>query len=280
VKVLAPAKLNLFLEIKRRLPDGYHALESVMQTVSLYDEITIVPRAKELTLSCSRPDLPTDEKNLALRAAYILRYRLGIASGAHIALDKRIPLGAGLGGGSSDAAAVLKGLLKVWKKRLPDEELVLLAKGLGADVPFFLKGGAAIATGIGEVLTPVPPVKDAWFVLVYPGFEVSSRWAYQNLHFPLTNKQKITKMRQLLETGARPEAWGPQLFNRLEQAVLPKYPKIQYIKDILAKLGCRSLMSGSGSTVFGLVSSRDEGERIQTKLRKYKWGVWVVETVS
>jgi 4-diphosphocytidyl-2-C-methyl-D-erythritol kinase len=279
MKILAPAKINLFLEVTGRRPDGYHTLASVMQTVSLYDEITIVPHPSRLSLKCNRPDLPVDERNLALKAALRLKEALGVEAGATITLKKNIPLGAGLGGGSSDAAAVLKGLLKLWKKRIPREKLVKIAAGLGADVPFFLQGGAAVARGIGEKLEPIKGVPRAWFILVYPGFPVSTAWVYQNLCFPLTRKQKITTMKHLLQLNSPPDSWGRRMFNRLEDVVLPKYSDIRRIKETLEGLGCPSLMSGSGSTVFCMVPSLHEGERMRMKLKRGYGDVWLVQSV-
>jgi len=276
LKLRAPAKINLFLEVKNRRSDGYHTIESVMQAITLFDEIMIEPRQAGLSLACSRADLPTDERNLALRAAVFLQRELGITAGARITLKKVIPLGAGLGGGSSDAAAVLVGLLKLWKKRLPAERLGRLAARLGADVPFFLSGGTAIARGIGEKITPLAGVKSARFVLVYPGFGVSTPWVYQHLHFPLTRKQKITKIKTQLASGFPPREWGQYLYNRLEEVVFPAYPVIARIKEELRQLGCSSLMSGSGAAVFGLLPSSGDGERIRARLKKQYRDVWLV----
>lgn len=276
LRLRAPAKINLFLEVKNRRSDGYHTIESVMQTVTLFDEITIEPRQTGLSLACSRADLPTDERNLALRAAVSLQRELGITDGARITLKKVIPLGAGLGGGSSDAAAVLNGLLKLWKKRLPAERLNRLAARLGADVPFFLSGGTAITLGIGEKVTSLAGVKSARFVLVYPGFGVSTAWVYQHLRFPLTRKQKITKISAQLTSGFPSREWGGCLYNRLEEVVFPAYPVIARIKEELRQLGCSSLMSGSGATVFGLLPSSGDGELIRSRLKKRYGDVWLV----
>jgi 4-diphosphocytidyl-2-C-methyl-D-erythritol kinase len=279
MKILAPAKINLYLEVKARRPDGYHDIESVMHTVSLYDELTITPQSAGITLVCSRRDLPTDERNLAMRAAVALRKKLGVTAGAKIVLKKNIPLGAGLGGGSSDAAAVLTGLLALWKKRLPAKELNALAAKLGADVPFFLAGGTALASGIGDRIKSLPGVKPASFLLVYPGFGVPTPWVYRHLSFPLTREQKITKIKAQLASGFPPRTWGQLLFNRLEEVVFPAYPGIRHVKSILHDLGCQSLMSGSGSTVYGLIPSEGEGEKLRSKLKRLYKDVWLVQSV-
>lgn len=281
MELRAPAKINLYLEVVGRRPDGYHNIESIMQTVSLYDRLIIETRpGGALSMECSDPGLPVDERNLVMRAAVALKAALGTAKGAHIRLEKQVPMGAGLGGGSSDAAACLNGLLSLWGESLPHEQLVAIGAKLGADVPFFLKGGCAIASGIGEVLEPLSPVPAATVILVNPGFPVATPGVYRGLRFPLTNVQKINRITNLLHSGLPVTEWGPCLFNRLEEVVLPQYPQIRRIKDELARLGAFSLMSGSGSTVFGIVKTLDDGERIRSELKTVGWDSWLVTTVS
>lgn len=275
----APAKVNLFLEVCGRRPDGYHELESVMQTVGLFDRLTIEP-ADALTLECDHPALAPDRTNLVLKTAFKLREKLGITAGARMVLEKHIPLGAGLGGGSSDAAAALTGLQRLWGRELPEGELNALAASIGADVPFFLKGGTCVARGIGERLEPLPASPDAWFVLVYPGFGVATPWVYKNLRFPLTNKHEITRMVQLLKQTPAAAEWKQYLFNRLEEVVLPEYDDLRSIKKIFEQAGCSCLMSGSGSTVFGVVASFEEGEILKRAVSRPGWGSWVVRSVS
>lgn len=280
MRILAPAKINLFLEVVNRRPDGYHNIETIFQTVSLYDELTFKKRKNDIRVRSNVPGLRSDDSNLVFRAARMLRERLKTGLGAEIYLKKRIPMGAGLGGGSSDAAAALKGLLKLWKKRLPRKELIKLAAKLGADVPFFLFQGAACASGIGDKLKPLKGVKPAWFLLINPRFPVPTPGVYKKLRFPLTNKQKINKIKQLLSSGSSPDNWGIRIFNRLEDAVLPYYGAIREIKDKVGRMGCRCLMSGSGSTVFALVTSESQGKRIMRKLKQFPWDVWLVRSVS
>lgn len=279
MELLAPCKINLFLEIKNRRKDGYHTLESVMQTISLFDKLILERAGHGISLKCNSASLPVDERNLVYRAASSLKKKLGIDKGVKIYLEKNIPLGAGLGGGSSDAACVLKGLVKFWNIDVSKKKLTNISTELGVDVPFFLSGGASIAKGIGEKLEPLKNVKPASFVLVYPGFEASTKWVYENLAFPLTKKQKIHKIISLMKAGSEPYLWGKHLFNRLEQVVLPKYSVINSIKETLRGFGCHSLMSGSGSAVFGIAPSLEEAERISLKLDKFKWKVWVVQSV-
>lgn len=270
MKVKAPAKINLFLEVVRRRKDGYHDIETVFQTVSLYDELSFRNADGEgITLKCPGSKLSAGPDNLVYRAAKLLKGRLGIKRGVEITLRKRIPMGAGLGGGSSDAAAALKGLLKFWKRRLPGGELLKMASSLGADVPFFLCGGTAAGYGVGDRLKPLKPLKKSWFLLVNPGVHIPTPLVYKSLRFPLTNKQKINKI-----VGQN------CLFNRLEEAVLPRFGAVREIKDVLGRLGYPALMSGSGSTVFAPVPSKADGERIRKGLRRFPWDVWLVRSVG
>ncbi|MBN1621706.1 MAG: 4-(cytidine 5'-diphospho)-2-C-methyl-D-erythritol kinase [Endomicrobiales bacterium] len=279
MQILAPAKINLFLEVVSKRNDGYHNLETIFQTVSLYDKIKILPQKNALSLVCSKRGIPKGRDNLALKAAFLLKEKLKVKHGAKIILEKNIPAGAGLGGGSSDAASVLKGLLKFWKKRIPKQELLKIAVKLGADVPFFLYGGTAFASGIGEKIKKINNVKPAWYLLIFPRFSIPTASVYKKLSFPLTKQQKITKIKKLLEAGSLPSIWGRLLFNRLEEPVLLNYAKIRQIKNELKNMGFFNLLSGSGSAVFALIKSRSEGEKIKSKFNEDFWDIWVVKTV-
>lgn len=280
MKIQAPAKINIYLEVVNRRKDGYHNIESIMQTVSLFDRITINPAAEKLTLKCNIKDLPVDQSNLALKAAILLKNELKIKNGADIYLEKSIPMGAGLGGGSSDAAAVLKGLLHVWRQKLSNEKLLEIAEKLGSDVPFFLFGGTAIARGKGEKLEKLTKIQNANILLVNPGFGVATKTVYKNLQFPLTKKQKINRILGLFK-GSGPQAqWGNAMFNRLEDVVLPMYPDIRRIKDIFKSHGCSCLMSGSGSTVFGIMPDKKIGLKIKAVFDKSGYKSWLVKTIS
>ena len=280
MKILAPCKINLFLEVKNRRPDGYHNIESIMQAVSLYDELEFKAAKKGVSLRCNIPGLPTDDRNLVIKAATLLKKELKVDLGARITLKKRIPMGAGLGGGSSDAAATLKGLLKLWKKKISSKKLTKIAASIGADVPFFLKGGTAVARGIGERIIPIKNVKKSYFVIVYPGFGVATKWAYEKLRFPLTNKRKINKIKALLGSFKNSGEWDMYLYNRLEDVVFPRYPEIPAIKKKIHSLGHQSLMSGSGSSIVGVVPSLKAGERLKQALLSPKRSVWIVESLA
>jgi 4-diphosphocytidyl-2-C-methyl-D-erythritol kinase len=252
MRVLAPAKVNIFLRIVGRRNDGYHLLDSLMVPVSLYDEILIDVRngSREIVVTCNDPTIPTDETNLAYKAAALLCRETNTQGKISIVLHKRIPAGAGLGGGSSDAAAVLKGLNTLLSLKLPDDRLCALGARLGADVPFFIPCRPAKVTGIGEILTAVPPLPLCWLIIVVPPFGVSTPWAYRRFdELPPTETPQ-------LEAAS---CWPPlePLVNDLERAVIPAHPQIGRIKDSLLRFGATgALMSGSGSAVFGIFRSR------------------------
>jgi 4-diphosphocytidyl-2-C-methyl-D-erythritol kinase len=268
IRLAAYAKVNLYLEITGNCPDRYHTLSTLFQTISLADEVTFSP-AQDLEFTCSDPALPVDARNLVLRAATGLRELLKEERGARIHLEKNIPTGAGLGGGSSDAAATLKGLLQLWGRRIGVPACRRLAVGLGADVPFFLKGGLSWATGIGEKLKALKPLPKTWFVLVWPGFGVSTKEAYAKVHLPFADpppRRSTDPMKTL--------------FNRFESLVFPDHPELPRLKQDLLGAGAKgALMSGSGSSVFGIVSSRAEGEKILAQLQSRYPHSWLVHTL-
>ena len=277
MRVRANAKVNLFLEITGRRPDGYHTLSTLFQTISLADELT-VEAADSLKLWCSDPSLPTDERNLAMRAALQVQGLLKETRGARMQLKKLVPMGAGLGGGSGDAAAVLKALPKLWHRSAPVSRLHRSAAGLGADVPFFLTGGTCAAGGIGDRLRPLAPIQKTWLVLVYPGFGVATKEAYARVRLPLTTPRSIHKIVSLLKRP--PIEWAGQLFNRFEEFVFPAYPKVARLKAELLEAGCAgALMSGSGSAVFGVAPSQTDGKRILSSMRRHYKQSWLIHTL-
>jgi 4-diphosphocytidyl-2-C-methyl-D-erythritol kinase len=248
----APAKVNLFLRILAKRTDGYHDLETWMQKISLYDRIILTLRVgPEIQLRCTRIDLPADKTNLAWRAAaaFFAVSRHGTQYGVDITLEKNIPVAAGLGGGSSDAGAVLKGLNNLFDNELSEDVLLNIGRKLGADVPFFVTGHEAVlATGIGDIMTPVQSLNTCTFLLVNPGFTVSTRWAYEN--YTLTRNRKNSTLPGF-------QKFNPDTFllmtNDLERVTISRYPEIAEIKKRLLDAGAATaLMSGSGPTVFGV----------------------------
>lgn len=286
VSLSAPAKINLFLEVLRRRPDGYHTLSTLFQEISLADRLTAKASARlGFALSCSDPSLSAGGDNLVLKAADLFAGAARLSSpGVRFRLIKRVPIGAGLGGGSSDAAAALKALWALERGRaaFPAARFAPLARRLGADVSFFLRGGRAKAGGIGHDLRPLPAKEGNpyWFVLVFPAVSVSTPWAYRNLRFPLTKRRTSHRLEKLLSAARPAEEWAHLLFNRLEDVVLPRVPAVRDARNALVRAGCRTaLMSGSGSSVFGTVDSPSHGRRVIAALPRGRWGVWLVRSM-
>jgi len=271
LQVSAPAKINLYLKIIGRRPDGYHELATLMQKISLADQIILERQPKGITLLCPDSDLPENNDNLMHRAATLfletMKDRIsGNLVGVKMTLEKKIPVAAGLGGGSSDAAAVLRGLDSLWQTGCTTDELIKMGTSLGADVPFFIvKWSAAWATGIGEILDRSVPLSGFHILLVNPGFFVSTQWVYKT--FALTaEKKKINlkdfglkdiataKGRVFLNRSIRPE----ELENDLETVTGNYYREIDMLKNFMHKKGSvASMMTGSGPTVFGLFRKND-----------------------
>ncbi len=265
----APAKINLFLKILHRRGDGYHAIESLMHKVTLFDVVHLVREGNSLSLSCRSSKVPNGRENLVWRAADAFFSATGIVPAVRIELEKNIPVAAGLGGGSSDAGAVLLGLNRLFATGLERKHLQELGLRLGADVPFFLQDSScALATGIGEKLQAVGHLGDCWVLLVNPGFAVSTRWAYEN--FPLTS----TSNPYILARGRITDDEFPraaprlveELGNDLEAVTISRFPEIGSIKKELKKAGAAAaLMSGSGPTVFGLFAGKEQAQHAFTQ---------------
>jgi 4-diphosphocytidyl-2-C-methyl-D-erythritol kinase len=279
IKVAAPAKINLYLEILGKRPDGYHEIETVMQSVSLYDYISIENHNKDaIEFTCSNPKLTTGEDNLVVKAARLFQKESNIFRGVKIHLDKNVPIGAGLGGGSGDAVATLLGLNKLWQVGYDENRLISLAGKLGSDTPFFVRGNTAICKGRGEIITPYFSNVTYNFIIVYPRFEVSTAIVYKNFIISLTKNLKDVRLfLQSFDSGS-PEKMGHCLFNRLEDVVFELYPDIKKLKGILEGFGfCGILLSGSGSALYGLCRGRDNAKEIEQKIKQLNVGdVFVV----
>jgi len=262
-------KINLLLNILGRREDGFHELETVMQPVPLWDELEFSPAGAAIELSCDQPGLPCDGSNLVVRAAHAFREASGIDSGIKIHLRKRIPMEAGLGGGSGNAATTLLGLNELFGQALPANQLSQLAAGLGSDVPFFLQSHPALSTGRGELIAPLavfPRLAGRNLALLHPGFGIATPWAYKTLaSFPEHLNGRSGRARELVrelesEDGTVP--WGGLLYNSLEAPAFWKYPVLQLYVEAFKELGSvGALMSGSGSTVFGWFEKRAQAER-------------------
>jgi len=279
IEILSPAKVNLFLKITGQRVDGYHELVSVFVPVALYDRLKISKSEKGLEVYCTGRELPKGQDNLINRAAISFFEKTGIRKGVKITLIKKIPISSGLGGGSSDAAATLKGLNQLWPNPLSKEDLEKLALSLGADVPFFLLQKPAIARGIGEILQPIENFPSFWYVIVSPDLMVSTAWAYERTKLELTNNGNQNIINSLKKGIFNiPDL----LFNDLERVTLVKYPFLCSIKDSLIKLGALgALMTGSGPSVFGLFDSAKKAQEAGKILESYNKGhVFVVKGLS
>jgi 4-diphosphocytidyl-2-C-methyl-D-erythritol kinase len=275
-----PAKVNLALEILGKREDGYHEISTVLQAIDLFDRLT-VEDAPDLSLATTDPALPVGDANLVVRAARALGGAAGVRRGARIALDKRIPVAAGLGGGSSDAAATLVALNRLWGLRWSARRLGELAIGLGMDVPFFLGRGRALATGRGERLEPLPGDGGYALVLTNPNFPLSTREAYGRVPAgwrsePTGTREVVAALR--LRSAAR---LGAALTNHLEDVVAPAVPAIGQMKAALLAAGALgAAMSGSGPTVFGVARSLDHARQIRRRVNRAGWSCWAVRTLS
>lgn len=273
---LSPCKVNLLLNILGRRPDGYHELETVMHPVAVHDRLVFERKGGGgIELVCAGADLPTGPGNLVYRAADMFLKAAKVEEGVRVRLEKRLPLAAGLGGGSANAAVTLKAMNELYGAPLSEETLTGLAAGLGSDVPFFLQSRPALATGRGECVEALdffPALRGRALVLVHPGFGVSTAWAYQALGgYPEALNGRRGRGRELVEALRRggPGVWEG-LYNSLEAPVLEKYPILRLYQEFLrgeGALACR--MSGSGSTTFAITESRSAAEEMVARFRSH-----------
>jgi len=274
------AKVNLALEVLGKRGDGYHEIATVLQAVDLFDRLK-VEAADTLSLHTDDPDLPTDDGNLVMKAARLLQKVAGVEVGARIQLSKRIPVAAGLGGGSSDAAAALWGLSSLWGLRWARTRLQELAAELGMDVPFFLGAGRAVARGRGEQLAALPAGGGYAFVLVNPRVPLSTREVYGRV--PAGWRAQPTGTERMIEAlrTRNVEKVAAALTNNLESVVEPVLPVIGRMKAALLAAGALgAIMSGSGPTVFGVARSLDQARQIRSRVSRGGWGCWAVRTNS
>jgi 4-diphosphocytidyl-2-C-methyl-D-erythritol kinase len=279
----APAKVNFGLRILGKRPDGYHTIQTVLQMLNLCDWLTFRPNNRgTIRLTCRPPTLPTDEGNLIVRAARLLQQTFQVQHGADITLNKHIPIAAGLGGGSSNAATTLLVLNRAWQLHCGRATLHRLATQLGSDVPFFLGGPTALAGGRGEILSPVPPPPALTGVLVNPGFGVSAGWAYGQFCGPSpTTDLTMSNILEALRTHDL-RSLADVLVNDLEPGVVTAYPAIRRAQEALRSMGALvTFMSGSGPTVGGLFSPTANLQAVVTALRKHSpWTIIPFATLT
>lgn len=269
IELKAYAKVNLFLEVLGKRGDGYHELVTVMQEIDLHDDLVIEEADSGISLTCSDSSIPTGRDNLIWKAAELLLSRYKVSRGARIRLEKRIPVGAGLGGGSSDAAAALKGLNVLWGTGCSDQELMEMAGEIGSDVPFFISGKSAVCSGRGEVVSPLLFDKECAYVVVYPNIKINTVEIYKNLRLGLTKEMKDVNSFLRVFERCCPVNIGRCVFNRLEETVCRLYPDLLKLRNILCEFDfCGVQVSGSGSSLFGLCERRCDAEKFKEELTK------------
>ncbi|MFO7560131.1 MAG: 4-(cytidine 5'-diphospho)-2-C-methyl-D-erythritol kinase [Desulfobacterales bacterium] len=267
VRALSPAKINLFLKVTGKRADGYHNLHTLMCGITLFDTLLFEFDQSNIRLCCSHPGVPEDNTNLAWKAADVFLRNMDSGCGMKITIEKKIPVGAGLGGGSSNAATVLKVLNRYFGLKFSDDQLRDMGLEIGADVPFFISGRPAVAEGVGEKLQIVDHLKPFHVLLVNPGFSVSTATVYKNLNLGLTKcEKKTTKFSFEGISADIPE----MLCNDLETVTAKMFPDIERAKSQLIQLGAEgALMSGSGPTVFGLFSDADQAGKAYREFNQF-----------
>ncbi|WP_096156079.1 MULTISPECIES: 4-(cytidine 5'-diphospho)-2-C-methyl-D-erythritol kinase [Bacillus] len=277
----APAKINLSLDVLHKRPDGYHEVEMVMTTIDLADRVELTSRKDGVIHIVSHNRfVPDDNRNLAYQAAQLLKDKFSITDGVSISITKTIPVAAGLAGGSSDAAATLRGLNRLWKLGLSLDDLAEIGAQIGSDVSFCVYGGTALATGRGEIIKPIPAPPHCWVVLAKPTIGVSTSEIYGNLDVEKVEHPDVAGMVQAIQNEDYDQVTS-LLGNALETVTLKLYPEVANIKDQMKKFGADAvLMSGSGPTVFGLVQHDSRMHRIYNGLRGFCDQVFAVRLMG
>ena len=292
ISLKAAAKINLYLEITGNRPDGYHELVMLLQSVDLCDRVDIRKiGTEEIQVLCTNPEVPCDRTNLAYKAAALMKSVYSDIGGMEIAINKQIPMGAGLAGGSANAAAVLVGIDQLWDLGLTQSQLCDFAAQLGSDIPFCVTGGTVLATGRGEVLSPLPDLTDLILVICKPRkIEISTAWAYQTFRAQgllamsnIKDQNLSSQMVAAIASGgdAALTKIGRLLYNDLERVVLPEYPAIVELKNKLLAQECLgAMMSGSGSTVFAIAPDLDRAHYIAEAIKTDELDVWVAKSLT
>lgn len=283
IKLRAMAKINLGLDVVKRREDGYHEVRMIMQTIKMYDKITIRKRDdNEIKVKTNLYYLPTDENNLVYKAAKLILEKYEVEQGVEITLEKFIPVAAGMAGGSSDAAAVLYGINKIFKLRATKNELMELGVKIGADVPYCIMRGTALAEGIGEKLTPLKAVPKTTILIAKPSFGVSTKFVYENL--VLDENTPHPDIDGIIDSINEGDIYSlsDRIGNVLETVTAKEYPQIEEIKNIMKQNGAlNALMSGSGPTVFGIFDNKEDANRCKQLLKgKLVKQVFVTETFN
>lgn len=268
LEIKAYAKINLGLDVVRRLENGYHEVKMVMQTVGIYDVLTFEKAAEGIVITTDSGELPTDENNLIYKAARLMTERYGVTEGVRIHLQKNIPIAAGMAGGSTDAAATLKGMNELFGLGVSTQELMEIGVKIGADVPYCVMGGTALAEGIGEKLTALTNAPDCFVLVAKPDINVSTKFVYE--HLDAAGVAKHPDIDGMVEAIAKGNLQGilERMENVLESVTIPAHPVIDTIKARMRELGAEnSLMSGSGPTVFGIFTEKEQAERAYEQIK-------------
>ena len=277
-----PAKINLGLHIHKKREDGFHELETLFQMVAWFDEMEMEGAPEKVELFCDSPGVPNDESNLVIKAARLLQNNFpGKCDGVKIKLQKNIPSGAGLGGGSGNAAGALLALNILWNLKIPRDDLISMASELGSDVPFFLMSPCAIGTGKGEILQPVENPISFYILMIYPGFPISTPWVYGNLKLKLTKSENNISILKNFLMRSEFAQLGAALYNDLEPVVFKRYPEILRIKNELLSSGAGgALLSGSGSTVFGIFDNPEIAKKALARFTGGKYRVCLAKSIT
>lgn len=281
MELKAFAKINLSIDVCGVREDGYHEVRMIMQSIGLYDVLEFNARENDIKIYCTNPLVPNDRRNIVYKVLELIKKTYEISGGMEVNIDKRIPVAAGLAGGSADAAAAILSANKLWNIGMDYEKMVSIGKQVGADIPFCLEGGTALAEGIGEKITKLPPVKGIYIVLAKPPIYVSTREVYKNLKLDeIVEHPDIDMMiKAIRENNIRYVA--NNMVNVLETVTIKKYPVIDEIKRIMVEFGSMgSIMSGSGPSVFGIFETKEDAEKCYNRLSDYIKEVYLVNVID
>ena len=282
IEIDSYSKINLTLNILGKRQDGYHNIETIMQSVNLADRIFIKEEKEGIEIKCSHPLIPVDTQSLTYRTAEKILNRYRVTKGVKIEIDKKIPLSSGMAGGSANSASILVGINKLFALNLSNKDLREIGEELGMDVPFCIQNGTALAYHKGEKVTSLFPINPPlWVIIINPGFEIPTKWAYNNIDLDRIKKEKnnTEDMLKALKDRELPGI-AKNLFNSFEELAIKKYPEIGKIKDRLIEEGAMgALMSGSGPTVFGIAQNKEQALRIYEKLKSEYKLIWAVQTI-
>ncbi len=280
IKIDSPAKINLALDIIRKREDNYHELEMIMQEIQLKDEIELKElNENKIEIKSDSKEIPLDEKNLCWKAAQLIKEKFSVEKGIEIFIHKKIPVAGGMGGGSSNAAAVIKGLNKLWELKMEKNAMQGLAEKIGMDVAFFFSGKTCFASGRGEKITSIKSFPKTRVLICNPGISVSTKKAYNEINYEKTGKTLASrKLRKAIETGKKIEELSELIHNDFEFSVFESFPEIKELKEKMLKGSFNSLMSGSGSTVFCFPKTAKASKELMKELKK-KYPI-VIESFS